>query len=111
MHPQRRDGPRGDDACIKLQKSDKASGVKDYYVRTYVALGDARTKEKKYDQARKAWRDGLALFPESTELTGRLAILNNKKLLAYIESKRNLQKPVDTSLAFLDPQQHGEQSE
>ena len=71
-------------------------------MRTYIALGDAYTKAKKYNQATKTWRDGLALFPKNKELKERLAIKGNDKLLQFVESKRSLEQPIDTSLAFLD---------
>jgi tetratricopeptide (TPR) repeat protein len=87
--------------CIEMQEAD-ASGTKPYYVRTYVGLGDAHTKEKEYEEARKAWREGLARFPQSTELKERLAIDDNRALLKFVESRRSLQQPIDTGLSFLD---------
>ncbi len=96
------DAVRDFQRCIELQKLDASSTMRPYFVRTYVALGDAHTKTKKYDEARRAWRDGLAGFPESAELKERLAINDNRALLKYVESKRSLQQPIDTGLSFLD---------
>ncbi len=58
--------------------------MQSFTVRTHVAMGDAHTKEKKYDQARRAWRTGLAKFPDSAELKARLAISDNRALLTYV---------------------------
>ncbi len=90
------------ETCRKLQLESGDQKAKPYYVRTYIALGDAYTKAKEYDKAREAWKDGLAVFPETVELHSRLAIAENKSLLAFVEDKRNLQQPVDTDLSFLD---------
>jgi len=91
--------------CIELQKDRSISGSPGEVVRTYIALGDAHTKAKQYDRARKAWRDGLTKFPGSADLSKRLAIADNTALLSYVEDQRSLQQPIDTSLSFLDDQQ------
>ncbi len=88
--------------CIKLQKKASPDKPEGYYLRTYVALGDAYTKDKEYAKARSAWKDGQKLFPDSTELKERLAITDDSGLLKFVESKRSLEQPIDTSLAFLD---------
>ena len=88
--------------CIELQSQMGQSGSNDYFVRTYIALGDSFAKAKMYAKARAAWRDGLALFPNSSALKDRLAISDNAALLDYVLSIRNLEQPIDTSLAFLD---------
>ncbi len=88
--------------CIQLQVESGDPGGKQYYVRTHIALGDAHTKEKKYEPARAAWRKGLKLFPNSTELQERLAIADNGDLLDYVEDHRSLERPIDTDLSFLD---------
>lgn len=87
--------------CMTLQTGDDKIG-KQYYLRSFVGLGDALTKAKRYDAARKAWRDGKTLFPEAPELAERLAIANDADLLEFVESQRSLEQPIDTSLAFLD---------
>lgn len=87
---------------IELQKKTQWQPPPPYFLRSYVGLGDAYTKAGKYDRARKSWREGLALFPRNALLLERLAIKSDDDLLALVESKRNLQQPIDTSLAFLD---------
>jgi len=87
--------------CIELQDKDPKRDQKPYYLRSYVGLGDAHTKAKQYDDARKAWRQGLELYPESKQLKDRLAISDNGDLLDFVESVRNLEQPIDTSLSFL----------
>jgi len=44
----------------------------------------------------------MKLFPNSQELKERLAIADDSALLRYVESKRSLEQPIDTSLSFLD---------
>ncbi len=88
--------------CIEMQRKSESQSPEPYFVRTYVALGDAHTKAKKYDRAREAWRQGMKLFPGSQELKERLAIADDSALLKYVESKRSLEQPIDTSLSFLD---------
>ncbi len=87
--------------CIKLQQTHDDAIRPDYYVRAHIALGDSYAKMSQFDKARKAWREGLRLFPESDALKDRLAIADDA-LLAYVEGVRNLQQPIDTGLAFLD---------
>jgi len=82
--------------------NDWAGKPKSYYVRSYIALGDACTKDGQPDKARRAWRQGLKLFPDATELKTRLAIADNAALLKFVESQRTLDQPIDTDLTFLD---------
>ncbi len=88
--------------CIELQRKDPSSPPPPYYLRTHVALGDAYAKAKEYDRARNAWREGLMVFPESKKLAERLTITDNRTLLKFVETERNLEQPIDTGLAFLD---------
>jgi tetratricopeptide (TPR) repeat protein len=106
--------------CIKLQRENpqpgagvplphkegvgggQSSRVEPHHLRIHIALGDAYAKNKEYTNARTAWRDGQKLFPESAELKERLAIADGSALLKLVESKRSLEQPIDTSLAFLD---------
>ena len=90
--------------CIELQRKSESAGPENYFVRTYVALGDAFAKAKKYDRARDAWRQGTKLFTASRELKERLSITDDSALLKYVESKRSLEQPIDTGLSFLDRQ-------
>jgi len=88
--------------CIELQKKHPSGDLPEYFVRAYLALGDAQTKMKQYNDARKAWREGLKLFPNNQDLNNRLAISDNDQLLAFVEDKRSLQQPIDTGLSFLE---------
>ena len=88
--------------CLELQRKDEAEDTKPYLVRPHIGLGDAYTKAEQYDSARKAWSQGLQLFPTSSELKERLAIKANHKLLEYVEAKRSLDQPIDTDLSFLN---------
>lgn len=88
--------------CVELQRQFPSGGREEYCVRTHIALGDALTKDKQYAEARKAWRAGQELFPESADLKDRLVIADDSALLRFVESKRSLEQPVDTGLSFLD---------
>jgi hypothetical protein len=88
--------------CLELQLGAGKPNAKDYYLRTYVGLGDAYAKNKEYRNARRAWGDGFKVFPKSTELTERLAITDNGALLEYVQTERSLEQPIDTGLTFFD---------
>ncbi len=88
--------------CVELQEHASAGNPKSYYLRSYLALGDACTKNGKADQARLAWRQGLKLFPNAAELKTRLALENDDALLKFVENQRTLDQPIDTDLTFLD---------
>jgi tetratricopeptide (TPR) repeat protein len=88
--------------CIEIQGRQGGQGAESYYLRVHLALGDACTKSGKYKEAREAWQRGLSTFPEAKELKARLDTKDDATQLAYVESQRSLDKPVDTSLAFLD---------
>jgi tetratricopeptide (TPR) repeat protein len=89
-------------SCIELQKQNGYSNKRQYCLRTHIALGDAYTKNKQYDQARKAWSEALQLFPGAQQLKERLAISDDEKLLDYVKAQRSLDKGIDTDLSFLD---------
>jgi len=84
---------------IELQATDEP---RPYHVRTYVALGDAYTKIKRYAEARAAWSRGLDSFPDAMELTERLAIASDDELFAFVADARNLEQVIDTDLSFVD---------
>jgi enediyne biosynthesis protein E4 len=90
--------------CVALQERDgrSQSGPKPYGLRAYVALGDAWSKAGQPAKARRAWRQGLKLFPEASELKARLEIENDSALLKFVEKQRSLEHPIDTDLSFLD---------
>ncbi|MFQ5655161.1 MAG: ASPIC/UnbV domain-containing protein, partial [Planctomycetota bacterium] len=88
--------------CLEIQSRRGSVDRPGYFARAHVALGDAHTKAKKYRRARRAWRAGLAAFPDSRELEVRLSITNDKELLEFVLAERSLERPIDTSLSFLD---------
>ncbi|MFN7959999.1 MAG: FG-GAP-like repeat-containing protein [Thermoanaerobaculia bacterium] len=88
--------------CTKLQA--RRGDAQPYYLRIYVALGDAYTKAGEVAKAREAWQQGLALFPTASELKERLAIADEDALLKFVEKHCSLEQPIDTDLSFLDRQ-------
>lgn len=88
--------------CLELQRQKPGESDVAYYVRTYVALGDAHTKDKDYAAARAIWRDGLDRFPGNSDLQHRLAITNDGELLKFVEDERSLERKIDTDLSFLE---------
>ena len=88
--------------CIEIQEKYGGQAGKPCYLRVHVALGDAHTKAGKYREAREAWQRGLQAFPQARELKARLDAKDDDAQLACVESQRSLDRPVDTSLAFLD---------
>lgn len=91
--------------CTQLQEQTRKPAGKPYFLRTHVALGDAYAKNRQFDEARKAWRQGSQIFPDAKELKDRLAIQDDAQLLKYVEGRRSLERPVDTDLSFLDGEQ------
>ena len=96
------DAARDLDRCVQLQQQTRKPAGKPYYLRTHVALGDAYAKNRQFDDARKAWRQGSRAFPDAKELKDRLTIQDDPKLLKYVEGQRSLERPIDTDLSFLD---------
>ena len=88
--------------CLELQRRTGAPNAKNYYVRTYIALGDAYAKAGSYDKAVETWREGLGLFPASAELKERTALGDAAAALGYVEKQRNLEQPIDADMSFLD---------
>jgi tetratricopeptide (TPR) repeat protein len=86
--------------CLAMQASDPAG--RDWYERVHVALGDAHAKAGRFDEARRAWRVGLELFPDSESLRERVQDRSDAETLALVESRRSLEQPIDTDLSFLD---------
>ena len=96
--------------CVRLQRATGNPAEPAHFVRAHVALGDALAKTRAYANARRAWADGIRLFPESAELKARLAIDDDAELLEYVEEQRSLERPIDTGLAFLDQMSPSEAS-
>lgn len=88
--------------AIELQHANPADPNVGADDRSYVALGDAHCKAKQYDLAKKAWLEGLAKFPDSVDLLERLVLKSGGEQLGFVEDRRSLEQPIDTSLSFLD---------
>jgi tetratricopeptide (TPR) repeat protein len=88
--------------CIEIQQQHGGQAGKPYYLYVHLALGDACAKAGKYKEVRAAWQRGLQAFAGATELKARLDTKDDEAQLAYVESQHGLDKPVDTSLSFLD---------
>ena len=71
-----------------------------YYVKTYIALGDAYWKTDDLGKARAAWQEGLKEFPDNPELKTRLS-LQGDALKAKIEDQFDPSKRVNTDLREL----------
>ncbi len=88
--------------CVELRRK---AAARPEDLRVYVGLGDAWAKAGDFDRARRAWRQGLALFPGSEELAKRLKPdlgSGDDDLLAYVEDQESLERPIDTDLSFMD---------
>ncbi len=88
--------------CLELQRKSTNEADFPHFERTYVALGDAHTKNKDYAAARAVWRDGLERFPTSAELKRRLDMTDDAALLKFVEDERSLERRIDTDLSFLE---------
>ena len=85
--------------CLELQRGRDGAGGPAHYERTYVLLGDALAKAGSFGEARETWRRGAALYPSSDELRQRVALASDEAALAFVESRRSLETPIDTDLA------------
>ncbi len=80
--------------AMKLQKP---GSPKSYYVRSYIALGDAYWKMDDLPRAKDTWKAGLALFPDNAQLKALLS-KDGDDLKNYIEDSLDPNKRVDTDL-------------
>ena len=86
-----------------LEKAMKvqASGPKqNYYVKTYLALGDGYWKTDQLEKARAVWQEGLKQFPDNQQLKTRLEHQGDD-LQKTIEANFDPNKRVDTDLREL----------
>lgn len=86
-----------------LQKAlevQKKGPRRSYYVKTYIALGDAYWKTDDLTKARAAWQEGLKEFPNNEQLKSRLS-LEGDQLKAAIEEQFDPSKRVNTDLREL----------
>lgn len=84
--------------AIAIQKSMNLPRLKPVFERSYTGLGDALLKDKRHDEARAVWRDGLNLFPNSAGLQKRLSIDDNEELEQFMKKARRLNKQIDTDM-------------
>ncbi len=89
--------------CIAIQDAmiKKTGKPKYYFVRTYLGLGDAYIKHKKFDKAREIWQKGQEYFPEDPHLKERLEITDDKALGKFVNKYRGLGAVVNTDLTIL----------
>jgi len=83
--------------ALELQKKGPRHS---YYVRVYIALGDAYWKTDDLKKAHATWQQGLGEFPENAKLKSRMA-LQGDELKAVIEDALDPDKRVDTDLKEL----------
>ncbi|MDJ0838720.1 MAG: FG-GAP-like repeat-containing protein [Acidobacteriota bacterium] len=84
-------------AMIEIQKN---VSKRSFHVRAHVILGDALAKDGDVEAARKAWQEGMRLYPDHPGLRERVALQPNK-IRDFIEDKRNLEENIDTDFSFL----------
>jgi len=88
--------------CVELQEGGAADAPpRAAGLRCHVALGDALARDGRLDEARAAWRRGLASFPDAASLTERLALADGD-VLRHLDRERSLESSIDTDLSFLD---------
>ncbi len=81
--------------AMKIQKADGKK--KSYFVRAYISLGDGYWKTDQLDKAKATWKEGLEMFPDSTQLKARLS-RDGDALKEYIDDMLDPNKRVDTNL-------------
>lgn len=80
--------------AMKIQKADKK---RNYYVHTYIFLGDGYWKMGNLPKALAVWKEGLAEFPDNADLKARLS-KQGDDLKAVIDDALDYSKRVDTNL-------------
>jgi tetratricopeptide (TPR) repeat protein len=83
--------------AMKIQKAEKK---RNYYVYTYVSLGDGYWRLGNLAKAVEVWKEGLAEFPDNADLKARLS-RHGADLKALIEGVLDYNKRVDTNLQEL----------
>src|SRR5215472_11532780 len=84
----------------KALETQKKGPRRGYYVKTYIALGDAYWKTDDLAKARATWQEGLKEFPNNEQLKSRLS-LEGDQLKAAIEEQFDPNKRVNTDLREL----------
>lgn len=85
--------------AIAIEKGMNLSRTKPVFERSYTGLGDALLKDKRHDEARTVWREGLRLYPKSSGLRKRLSIEDNEELEQFMKQARRLNKQIDTDMS------------
>jgi len=92
--------PMGVADLERAMKIQAAGPKKGYYVKTYLALGDAYWKTDQLEKARSVWQEGLKQFPDNQQLKARLDHQGDD-LQKLIEANFDPNKRVDTDLREL----------
>ena len=92
--------PMGVADLERAMKIQAAGPKKGYYVKTYLALGDAYWKTDQLEKARSVWQEGLKQFPDNQQLKARLDHQGDD-LQKLIEASFDPNKRVDTDLREL----------
>lgn len=87
--------------CIELQTEGGKPDAHSYYVRTYIGLGDALAKDGNFEDAQKAWKEGLSVFPGNPDLKERMGLKSLDEAREYVERVRTLDQQIDTDFSFL----------
>ena len=86
--------------CAAIIERLPAAERKGYHSRVYLALGDALAKKGEPAQARAAWRRAAELDPASAAAAARVRLRDTEQA-DFVAANRDLDKPIDTDLAFL----------
>jgi hypothetical protein len=86
--------------CVEISERLPKGEVRPFHRLAYLALGDAQTMVGDVAAARATWRRGLGAHPGARDLTQRLAV-PEAELPQFVAAARDIEKPVDTDLAFL----------
>ncbi len=90
------------DRCVEVQKARLEAGgkVEAQYAEVFRALGDAHVKAKRFSDARQAWKQGLALFPDHPGLKARFTA-SDDEATAQVKGERGLTRRIDSGLGWL----------
>ncbi len=88
--------------AVAMQRALPDAGRRPEHLEAYLRWGDALTKDGRYEEARRAWRQGLEVFPGEPGLEERLALEGDEAQLDYVEDARSLERTIDTDLSFLE---------
>jgi hypothetical protein len=86
--------------CTKVIEQLPAAERKRYHALPYLALGDALARKGEAAPAKAAWQRAAALDPASPQAAARLR-LGDGEQSDFVAAARDIDKPIDTDLAFL----------